>query len=153
MKDDILEHLGKSIAITVGGFLFLYLMIVATQDHPIGIALIIVRTIETLAKWFFWAAILVASFFFTLSGTGYYLNRKRENKELERKNELDEEAKHRGIEREKQRLEEIKTLEEKQKFDAMNDLRMEQERRIAEEHKLKSRSAEDAVNEALKHFL
>jgi hypothetical protein len=40
VNDDVLEHLGKSIAIILGGFLFLYLMIVATQDHPVGIALL-----------------------------------------------------------------------------------------------------------------
>jgi hypothetical protein len=39
VKEDFLYRLGKSIAIMVGGFLFLYLIIVATQDHPISIAL------------------------------------------------------------------------------------------------------------------
>lgn len=137
----------------LGGFLFLYLMIVATQDHPVGIALIIVRTAETLVKWIFWLAIVVASFFFVLSGIEYYRMKKRQERELKQKEKLTRQDKLRAIEKEKQRLEEIKTSEERQKLDAMISLRMEQERRLAEEHKLKNRSAEDAVNEALKHFM
>lgn len=153
MKDDVLEHLGKSIAIMLGGFLFLYLMIVATQNHPVGIALMIVRTTETLAKWIFWLAIAVASFFLILSGIEYYRMKKRQEKELKQKEILARQEKLRAIEKEVQRLEEVKILEEKQKLDAMIALRNEQERRFAGEDKLKNRSAEDAVNEALKHFM
>ena len=98
-------------------------------------------------------AIAVASFFFVLSGIEYFRKKKRQERELKQKEILTRQEKLRAIEKEKQRQEEVKVMKDKQKLDAMNAIRMEQERRFAEEQKLKNRSAEDAVNEALKHFM
>lgn len=153
MKDDVLEHLGKSIAIMAGGFLFLYLMIVATQDHPIGIAIIIVRTTEAIAKWLFWFAVSVATFFFALSGIEFYRIKRCKDRERKQMEELAKQEKSRAIEKEKERLEELTILEERQKIESVIALKKEQERLLADEDKLKTRSAEDAVNEALKHFM
>jgi hypothetical protein len=79
MEDDILKRLGKTAGILVGGYLFLYIMIVTTQKRPVGIALLIVRATESLARGLLYLSILAAIAFFGLSFIEHINAKKKKN--------------------------------------------------------------------------
>jgi hypothetical protein len=153
MNDDIIDRLGKTLLLMGGGFVFLYLMITFTQDHPRGIALVIVRTTETVARWLMYAGITVAVFFIAWAIFEQIKTKRR--LELER------------IEKEKRVLlskhlaeaEELKQQEEKlqaqiRQKQIEDEQKLTQQRlQLEKETYLKTRSAEEATSEALKNFM
>ena len=153
MNDDIIQRLGKTLLLMGGGFGFLYLMITSTQDHPRGIALVIVRTTETVARWLMYAGITVAVFFIAWAIFEQIKTKRRH--ELER------------IENEKRILlskqlaeaQELKQREEKlqaqiRQKQIEDDQKLTQQRlQLEKETYLKTRSADEAAKDALKNFM
>ncbi len=153
MGDDIFERLGKSLLIMGGGFALLYLMITGTQTHPQGIALVVVRSIETVARWLMIFGLSVAGIFLAL-GIFEYIRSKRRN-ELEHI----EKEKRVFLSRQLAEAEELKQREEKLQAQARQK-QIEHEQKLTQqllqlekETYLKTRSAEDAAKDALKHFM
>jgi hypothetical protein len=153
MNDDIIDRLGKTLLLMGGGFGFLYLMITSTQDHPRGIALVIVRTTETVAHWIMYAGITVAVFFIAWA-IFEQIKTKRQH-ELERI----ENEKRVLLSRQLAEAEELKQREEKLQAE-IRQKQIEDERKLTQQRLqiekeiyLKTRSAEDAAKDALKHFM
>ena len=153
MNDDIFERFIKSIGIVLGGFLFLYCLIVNTQKHPRGIALKIVVVTEFVAKGLFYIGLGI--------GIISLLTVLIENRMTKKRIKKEEQA---HIEREKQAYlislkQEIESLkrqleeahDEKRKF--VQAYHQEQASRFEFENHLKNRTAQAAVTEALGHFL
>jgi hypothetical protein len=153
MNDDIIDRLGKTLLLMGGGFGFLYLMITSTQDHPRGIALMIVRTTETVARWIMYAGITVAVFF--IAWAIFEQIKSKRQHELERI----ENEKRVLLSRQLAEAEELKQREEK--FQAEIRQKQIEDERILTQQRLqleketyfKTRSAEDAAKDALKHFM
>ena len=153
MNDDIIDRLGKTLLLMGGGFGFLYLMITSTQDHPRGIALMIVRTTETVARCFMYAGITVAVFFIAWAIFEQIKTKRRH--ELERI----EKEKRVLLSRQLAEAEDLKQREEKLQA-RIRQNKIEDERKLTQqrlqfekETYLKTRSAEDAAKDALKHFM
>lgn len=153
MKDDIFERLGKTAGILVGGYLFLYIMIVTTQKRPFGIALLIVNATETLAKGLLYLSIFAAIAFFGLSLIEHIKAKKKKQKEDENRIERERQLKIISLEQENGRLEQQLILAETEKQAALLALQEERARKVGQEHHLMKRSAEEAVDEAFKHFM
>ena len=153
MNDDIFDRLGKTLLLMGGGFGFLYLMITSTQDHPRGIALVIVRTTETVARWLMYAGITVAVFFIAWA-IFEQIKTKRRHK-LERI----EKEKRVMLSRQRAEAEELKQREEKlqaqirQKQIEDEQNLMQQRLQLEKETYLKTRSADEAAKDALKNFM
>ncbi len=152
MEDDIFKRLAKTAGILVGGYLFLYIMIVTTQKRPVGIALMIVKATETLAKGLLYLLIFAAIAFFGLSLIEHIKAKKKKQKENEKRIERERQSKIISLEQEKGRLEQQLILAEKEKQTALLSLQAERARKVGQEHHLVKRSAEEAIDEALKHF-
>ncbi len=93
MEDDIFERLGKTAGVLVAGYLFLYIMIVTTQKRPVGIALLIVRATESLARGLLYLSILAAIAFFGLSFIEHIKAKKKKQKEHEERLERERQSK------------------------------------------------------------
>jgi hypothetical protein len=152
MEEDIFERLGRTAGVLVGGYLFLYIMIVATQKRPVGIALLIVNATEALAKGLLYLLIFSAIAFFVIFLIEHIKTKKKQHKEHEERSERDRQSKIISLEQEKERLERQLILAEKEKQAALLALQAERTRKVGQEHHLMKRSAEEAVDEAFKHF-
>lgn len=153
MEDDIFERLGKTAAVLVGGYFFLYIMIVTTQRRPAGIALLIVNATESLAKGLLFLSILVAVVLFGISLIEHIKAEKKKQKEQEDRIERERQSKIIFLEQENKRLERHLILAKEEKQRAVAALQIERAREIGQENHLKKRSAEEAVDEAFKHFM
>lgn len=153
MNDDIFERFIKSIGIVLGGFLFLYVMIVTTQKPPRGVALKIVNAFEFVAKGLFYIALVVGISFFLATLIDDHLTKKRfkeeEEERVERKRHAELLYLKQEIENLKHKLEEAED-ENRKYVVALNE---EKDRLIRFDNHLKNRTAQAAVNEALGHFL
>jgi hypothetical protein len=153
VKDDIFERFIKSIGIMFGCFLLLYCMIVSTQKHPRSIALKIVVVTEFVAKGLFYIAIGAGVLFLTATLIKNVLAKKRIKKEEEKRIERE---KHTELMYLKQEIDRLKShLEEAhdEKRKIVQAFHQEQARRVEFENHLKNRTPQEAVNEALNHFL
>lgn len=153
MKDDIFERLGKTAAILVGGYLFLYIMIVTTQKRPAGIALIIVNATEALAKGLFFLCFLVAMGLLGFSLIEHFKVKKQKQKEEQERIERERESKIIFLEKENNRLEQQLNMAKDEKQAVLIALQAERTRKAGQEDHLIKRSAEEAVDEAFKHFM
>jgi len=153
MNDDIIDRLGRTLLLMGGGFGFLYLMITSTQDHPRGIALVIVQTTETVARWIMYAGITVAVIF--IAWAIFEQIRTKRRHELERI----ENEKRVLLSRQLADAEELKQQEEKlQAKIRQNQIEYEQKLtqqrlQLEKETYLKTRSADEAAKDALKNFM
>jgi hypothetical protein len=128
-------------------------MIVTTQKRPVGIALLIVRATETLAKGLLYLLIFSAIAFFVISLIEHIKAKKKKQKEHEKHIERERQSKIISLEQEKGRLERQLILAEREKQAALLALQEERARNVGQEHHLLKRSAEEAVDEAFKHFI
>lgn len=153
MDDDIFERLGKSLLIMAGGFGFLYLMITGTQTHPKGVALVIVKATEAVFKWLLIAGGTTCGIILAWMIMDGVRTKRRKKIEL--------------MENEKRKIESLKMAEQEKirRLEEQRKTQMEDERRVKEqktkqdqmkadeEAYLKTRTADDAAKDALKHFM
>lgn len=153
MNDDIFERFIKSVGIVLGGYFLLYLMIITTQKRPIGIALKIVAVMECIAKGLFYLLLIAGISFFVAGLVENHLTKqrikKKRSEEVERERQSEIVYLKQEIDGLKHRLEEANN-ETKKYVVALHE---EKSRGVKFENHLKNRSAEEAVNDPLKHFM
>lgn len=151
--DDILKQVFSGIGVLGGGYFFLYLVIIGTQHPPIGYALKFVRAFETVARWLFTLAVVVAILFIALAIIGYFKNKRKQERERLAQIKQEEEWKRlRAIEaQEEAHQKKIKVEQEKLAIE-LRQHELEQ-MQIKKETYLKNRSAEDATKDALQDFM
>lgn len=151
--DDFVKHVLKTIGIFCGGILLIYFMIRTTGQRPIGISLLIVNTVDFIFLWLF--RLIVAGILGFISfylGKSYFDHKKeikcREEEEKKRlENEILDQAQREKAAEEK-RLSDLVRAKKEQEERLKIELRHREN-----EHYLKNRTAEEANEDALKHFL
>lgn len=151
--DDLGNRSLKSLGLILGGYLFIYFLIVLTGQQRFGVSALIYQGMNLLFLWI--ARIVLISFlgFILFQGGSYYFKSKtkkvKEEQELKKKLQqqlIHEEIRIRKLEDERTQAE-AKLEEEKLKLIELEKLRIERERYLL------NRSADKANDDALKHFL
>jgi biopolymer transport protein ExbB/TolQ len=151
--DDLVERFLKSLGFVFGSFILIYVLIANSGQRPTGLSLVIYDTMNSIFLWGF--RILVASVvgLILFECGSYYFKHKEEKKlQLEEK----EKRQQQELRREAEELEEERQrrISKEAAHEASRLLKLELQRRLTEkEQHLKTRSAQDANAEALKHFL
>ncbi len=151
--DDLGERFLKSLGLIFGCFILIYIMIANSSQRPIGVNLVIYETMNSIFLWGLRAllAVVVGLILFVC---GSYYFKQKEEKKLELKE--NEKRKQQELRREAKELEEEeqRRIKKEAAAEAARLLEIEHQRRhIEKEQHLKTRSAQDANAEALKHFL
>jgi hypothetical protein len=151
--DDLVERFLKSLGFVFGSFILIYVMIANSGQRPMGVSLVIYDTMNSIFLWGFRGLVAAVVGFILFECGSYYFKQKEEKKlmfeekEKRQQQELRREAKE--LEEEKQRR-----IKREAAHEASRILEIENQRRLIEkENHLKTRSAQDANAEALKHFL
>jgi uncharacterized membrane protein YgaE (UPF0421/DUF939 family) len=151
--DDLLDRFLKSVGFVFGSFILIYVLIANGGQRPMGVSLVIYETMNSIFLWGFRTLVAVVVGFILFEFGSYYFKQKEETKlELEE----NEKRLQQELRREAKELEEEdqKRIKKEAAAEAARLLEIENQRRhIEKEHHLKTRSAQDANAEALKHFL
>jgi membrane protein implicated in regulation of membrane protease activity len=151
--DDLGDRFLKSLGIILGGYLFIYFLIVITGQHRFGVSALIYQGMNFVFLCLVRIVLVSVIGLILFHGVAYYFKSKtkKEKEELERAKKLEQE-----LIREEIRIRE----QEEVKIKAEVELEKEKlklieiEKRQAERKKFfLNRSAEKANDDALKHFL
>jgi len=153
MVDGFLKHLAQTVALFMGMILFVYFLITWTIDRPQGIALLIVLSVQWLAK-----VILIGIALFIAGYLGfkllehYFTQRRLAKEKLEHdKNQIL--AKQRQMQELEIELAKSEQLKLDAKIKSELELKNQRLKKIENDNYLKTRSAEESNSDALKHFL
>jgi hypothetical protein len=151
--DDLVERFLKSLGFVFGSFILIYVMIANSSQRPVGVSLVIYETMNSIFLWGFRILVAAVVGFILFECGSYYFKHKEEKKlMLEEK----EKSQQQELRREAEELaeEEQRRIQREAANEASRLLKIEHQRRLIEkEQHLKTRSAQDANAEALKHFL
>ena len=151
--DDFVERLWKSLAIMIGGFVFIYVLIASSREKPRGVSLFIYNSMNQLFYWLliFIAVVAVGAILFFVTEHYSEINAKE-------KAWLMEEAKRKEADHlnwlQRQRDLEHEQEKEEERIRIKKLIEMEEQQRLVEKKRyLKNRSVEEANKDALKDFL
>jgi len=153
MKDDFLIHLLKTFCVVIGLMLLIYVLIATSSDKPTMLTLVYYNWMNSVFAFLWWLIKIVLVVGVLGKGAFKYYQRRKEKqaelkaKELKLQKELIREEEER-IERERLKVK----AEENAKGAKLAELK-EQQLLLEKDRYIKNRSAEEANNDALKHFL
>lgn len=151
--DDFVERLWKSLAIMIGGFVFIYVLIASSREKPMGVSLFIYNLMNQL---FYWLLILLGVV--VVGAVLFFVAEHFSEIKAKEKAKLIDEAKRKEAEHLNwlQRKRDLKREQQKEeeRIRIKKQIKVEEQQRLVEKQQyLKSRSAEEANKDALKDFL
>jgi uncharacterized membrane protein YgaE (UPF0421/DUF939 family) len=150
--DDLVERFLKSLGFVFGSFILIYVLIANSDQRPMGVSLVIYETMNSIFLWGFRLLVAVVGLLLLECGSYYFKQKEEKKLELEENEKRQQQELRRQV-REREEEEQRKIQQETAAKDARL-LEIENQRRLIEkEQHLKTRSAQDANAEALKHFL
>lgn len=151
--DDLGNRFVKTMGLMLGFLLFIYFLIATSSEKPVGISLTIYLAVNWLFYWgiriLLLATLAVTTFSIFLC---FYRNRLQEEEDRLKEERLRQQQAE-SEERRKEDEERKKMKEEKLKLQKKHEQHKEKRRQEEKELYLKSRSAEEANDAALKNFL
>lgn len=151
--DEFLERLWKSLALMFGGMCLIYVLIATSRERPTGLSFVIYKSMNQLFSWLLWLAGIGVVLCILVAVYSSWTNARAKEKEKIIEEEKSKEQKRLA---EAQRLKEIerKRIKEEEEARIKRKAKVkEQQRQIEKDRFLKTRSAKEANDAALKDFL
>lgn len=151
--DGFVERLLKTLAIVLGGFLLIYVLIATSSERPTGISLAFYSFMNQVFFWLLRLLIVVFIGFILVSVSSSYFKVKTENKRKIEEEERKREDELRLMAAQEEAIKQ-KKINEEQNALKRRTAEIERQNRLAEKERyMKNRSAKEANDDALKNFL